>query len=558
MRCTNALPLFFLLYSCVPILAAEHRPDLVLILADDLGYSDIGGFGGEIRTPTLDALAERGVRLTNFHTAPTCGPTRSMLMTGIDHHRTGLASNAAALIRLPQLRGRPGYEGYLNDRVVTVARLLQDGGYRTYMTGKWDLGKEPGHLPTDRGFDHFFGLADGGASHFADARGNTRALARAAYFDDERPVDRLPDDFYSTTTYVDRLLDFIRTGDNERPFFAYLAFTAPHWPLQVPDEWVDRYAGAYDAGWHEVREARFARQRELGVIPRDAGMAPQNRAVPDWESLSPARRAVELKRMELYAAMIELMDQEIGRFLDGIAGRDRETVVVFLSDNGAEANAVNRLLDNEYWIPATFDNRLANMGRRDSYVWLGAGWGHAAVTPLSLYKSYTAEGGIRTPAIVYSSSGRFESSIRGDLLTVMDIAPTLLELAGVDHPGTRYADRDILPMTGRSALAYLENRVETVHGDEPIGWELYGNRALIRGNWKATLTWPPEGDGRWTLFDLALDPGETADLSGEQPGILEELRHAWSEYADANGVAAIEEDLGYGRYPEVPRERPSQ
>ncbi|MDH4253607.1 MAG: arylsulfatase [Gammaproteobacteria bacterium] len=529
--------------------AEDARPNVVLIVADDLGYSDTGSFGGEIRTPNLDALADQGIRLTNFHAAPTCGPTRAMLLTGVDHHRAGLASNADALIRLPELRGRPGYEGHLNRQVVTFARLLQDSGYRTYMTGKWDLGKEPGFLPTDRGFDRYFGIADGGASHFADAIGNSRPQARAAYFDGDQRLEQLPADFYSSTTYVDRLLGFVEGGDRKEPFFAYLAFTAPHWPLQVPDDWIDRYAGAYDAGWHAIREARVAKQRELGIVADDAPAAPQNRAVPDWGSLSPARRAVELKRMELHAAMIELMDREIGRFLAAAGQGQRETIVIFLSDNGAEANAVDRLPDNEYWIPATFDNRLDNMGRQGSYVWLGVGWGHAAVTPLRLYKSYPAEGGIRTPAIVYSSNGRFEPSIRADLVTVMDIAPTILDLAGATHPGAKYGDRDVLPMNGRSALDYLENRTRTVHGDEPIGWELYGNRALIRGAWKVSLTWPPEGDGRWQLFNLARDPGETEDLSASRPDLLEELRHAWNDYAEANGVAIFDEDLGYGRYP---------
>jgi len=538
----------YLLFG-LPAFASDERPNIVLVVADDLGYSDIGSFGSEIRTPNIDAMAERGIRLTNFHTAPTCGPTRAMLMSGVDHHRAGLASNAAALIRLPQLRGRPGYEGYLNSQVVTFVQLLQDSGYRTYMTGKWDLGKEPGYLPTDRGFDRYFGIADGGASHFSDATGNTRRLARASYFDDGTPVDTLPADFYSSTTYVDKMLGYVAADDGERPFLAYLALTAPHWPLQVPDEWIDQYAGVYDDGWHAIRERRFAKQRELGIVPDDAAMSPPNRAVPDWATLSPARRATELKRMELYAAMIELMDREVGRLLSAIEDRDRETILIFLSDNGAEANAIDQWLDNDYWIPAAFDNRLDNMGRRDSYVWLGVGWGHAAVTPLKLYKSYTAEGGIRTPAIVYSSAGRFAPSLRDGLVTVMDVAPTILALAGVDHPGTRYLDRDVLPMSGRSALGYLEGRSDTVHGDEPLGWELYGNRALIRGNWKATLTWPPEGDGRWQLFDIRRDPAETRDLASDEPGMLEELRHAWDNYAEANGVAIIDEDLGYGRYP---------
>lgn len=536
--------------ACADDPVAE-RPNIILIVADDLGYSDIGAFGGEIRTPSLDALARDGVQLTSFHASPTCGPTRAMLMTGVDHHRAGVGTNAAALIRLEQLRGRPGYEGYLNDRVVTFVRLLQDSGYHTFMTGKWDLGKQPGKLPTDRGFDRYFGLADGGASHFSDGRGTTRPAVNVTYFEDDQPVERLPGDFYSSTSYVERILDFVdNRPDDGEPFLAYLAFTAPHWPLQVPDDWIDRYQGAYDQGWHAIRQARLDRQIELGILPETAALATRNRAVDDWDGLSPARRRVELKRIELYAAMVELMDQQIGRLLEAVTrDEDRETVVIFVSDNGAEGNSIGELLDNEYWVPATFDNRLDNMGRVDSYVWLGVGWAQATVSPFRIYKSFTTEGGIRTPAIVYSSAGRFRPDRKDAVMTVRDIAPTVLELAGVEHPGTSHAGRDVHPMSGRSALPYLTGAADTIHADAPIGWELYGNRALIKGDWKAVLIWPPEGDGEWRLFNIKDDPSETVDLSGREPERLAELVDAWAAYAEENGVVVMDRDVGYARYP---------
>ena len=535
-----------------PAATADDRPNIVLIVADDLGFSDLGAYGGEIRTPHLDALAANGVVLTNYHTAPTCGPTRAMLMTGVDHHRAGVGTNAAALMRMPELRQRPGYEGYLNDSVVTFPRLLQDAGYHTFMTGKWDLAnrRDGTGSPTERGFDRFFGLPGSGPSHFAKPVGAFRPTANVTYYEDAEPVDELPPDFYSSAAFTDRLLDYI--GDRPRdgaPYFAYLALTAPHWPLQVPDDWLDRYRGAYDDGWDVIRERRFRRLIELGLMPNTATLPERNRAVSEWKSLLPGQRQVELRRMELYAAMVELMDHHIGRLIETIQRDDsRETVVVFVSDNGAEANDIEGVLDNKYWIPATFDNRIDNMGRQDSYVWLGVGWGQATSSPFRLYKSYTAEGGIRAPAIFFSSHDRFTPSKKTALVDVRDMAPTLLALADVEHPGERYQGRSVIAASGRSALGYLQGDSDEVHAGEPVGYELYGNRSVIKGRWKTLLTWPPEGNGRWALYDLTSDPTETKDLAHRHPNLLREMVEDWQRYADVNGVAIIDKDTGYGRY----------
>lgn len=526
--------------------SGDSAPNVLLIVADDLGYSDLGAWGGEIRTPTLDALAAKGTMLTNYHTGPTCGPTRAMLMTGVDHHRAGIGTNAASLRRLPELKGRPGYEGFLNDRVVTLATLLKEAGYRTYMTGKWDLGGQPGKRPTERGFDRYFGIPAAGASHFDDMTGTFRPVQDAVYLDDADEVDALPEDFYSTVDYTDRILDYVSEGDTDSPWFAYVAYTAPHWPLQVPDEWIDRYRGDYDAGWAEIRKSRFERQKKEGLLADYAELPALPGSVPDWSALSPFEQMVEARAMEVYAAMIELMDAQIGRLIETLVDAgERETVVVFLSDNGAEGNDIGAILDNRRWIPATFDNRLDNMGRRDSYLWLGAGWGAAASSPLRLYKSFVTEGGIRAPAIVYSSEDRFDAARRDAFIDVRDITPTLLELAGVTHPG---GDDGPLAPDGRSALAYLEGEADTVHGTHAVGYELYGNRALVRDGYKALLVWPPEGSGEWQLYRLDADGTESNDLAAERPALLEELVREWSGYAEQNGVAVFDRDLGYGRY----------
>lgn len=539
---------------CLPLLAmaglADERPNIVLIVADDLGFSDIGAFGGEIRTPNLDALAREGVRLTNFHAAPTCGPSRSMLLTGVDHHLAGAGINRAGLFRLPELRGRPGYEGYLNDSVVTFATLLNDAGYNTYATGKWDPGTRPGQLPVDHGFDQSFVLAAGGASHFDDMAGTFRPVSVVPYYENANKVEKLPEGFFSSKFYTDRIIDYINSNDDEQPFMAYLSFTAAHWPLQAPDDWLDRYANDYEEGWHAVRESRFNRQKDLGIIPAHTRLSVAHRAIADWDSLLPAQRQVELKRVRTYAAMIENMDHHIGRLLETLRERDsnRETIIIFLSDNGAEGNAVNQIMDNDYWIPSTFDNRLANLGRQGSYMWLGLGWAQASVSPFRLYKSYTTAGGLRTPAIVHSTHGRTGTGIKDAIVTVRDIAPTILELAGVGQPDGSYNGRQVHPMSGTSLLSYLGGRSETVHNNEPLGWELYGSRALIKGEWKAVRIFPPDGTGHWELFNLRTDPTETANLAADFPEVMAELIADWDAYAITNGVAVFERDLGYGRY----------
>ncbi len=536
---------FVLIYSAA---VSEERPNIILIVADDLGYSDLGVYGSEIKTPNLDKLSKDGIQLTNYYTAPTCGPTRAMLLTGIDNHMAGLGTNSAALRRLPELRGRPGYEGFLNDSVITFPKILNQAGYDTFMTGKWHLGKKQGKLPTDQGFDRYFGIVDGGGSHFSDATGTFSGTPDAEYFEDGKKLNQLSEDFYSSKDYTIKMLDYINTNDNsKKPFFAYLAYTAPHWPLQVPDEWIEKYKGIYDEGWDVIRESRFNRQKSLGILPEDSELPPMNRVVKKWSEISIQQKKVELKRIELHAAMIELMDLYVGKIIDYVQNEiERETIIIFVSDNGAEGNAIDKMGQNEFWIPATFDNRLKNMGKEGSYVWLGAGWAQATVSPYKIYKSYTSQGGIKSPAILYSSKSRFKPQVKNSVMTVMDIAPTILEITNTNFPANNKA---LIPFTGRSALDFLTDKVTNVHGDNPIGWELYGNRALIKDKYKAVLTWPPEGSGKWELYDIEKDPAEFNDLSSVMPDVIEELKKDWDNYAIINGVAIFDKDIGYGRYP---------
>ena len=522
---------------------ADQQPNILLIMADDLGFSDIGVFGGEIATPNLDQLANQGVQLLNFHTAPTCGPTRGMLMTGIDSHRVGTGANAAALQRLTMLQGRPGYEGYLNQDVATLPERLAVLGYQNFMVGKWDLGGEPQARPAQRGFDRSFALIESGGSYFADMRGNFPFEPRIRYFEDDMLVESLPDDFYATSFYTDKLIQFLGETDSRRPWFAYAAYTAPHWPLQVPQDY--ELPQGYEAGWQAIAKERLQRIEALGLY---SGLpVGESLTSADWDSLDEVQQAEETKRMALYAAMVEILDSETGRLIAAARHKsaDRPLVILFLSDNGPEGNNIAGIGTTGQWIQAEFDLSYESMGAPGSYAWTGQQWSEVSAQPFSLFKSFVSEGGIRTPAIISAPglSGR-----SNQLTSVMDLLPTLVEMAGGDAQRQSTFDH-LLPVQGVSMLPALKSP-ESVFDRPALGFELYGNRAIIDGHYKARLIWPPAGSGQWQLYDLSADPSESTDLARIYPQVLEGLIAQWHEYAESNGVYLFDHDNGYGRYEE--------
>lgn len=520
--------------------AADVRPNVIVIVADDMGFSDFGAFGSGIRTPTLDALAAEGVVAPNFYVAPTCSPTRAMLMTGADHHRVGLG--VMGEIIPPPVQGRPGYEGYLIDSAITLPQLLKDAGYTTYIAGKWHLGREETNSPPTRGFDQSFVLLQGGASHFADARGILEMDPKAIYRNNGAIVDELPEGFFSSTFYTDKFIEYIE-GDRAggAPFFGYLAYTAPHWPLQAPEDYIDRYRGAFDEGWEVWRERRLAHLKDLGLVPADVHLRPLN--APAWDSLSDEQKALEARRMELHAAMIEHMDAEIGRLVAYLEETDlrENTHIMFFSDNGPEGVDISRLMNNGVWIPANFDNSIENLGRVNSYTWLGGGWGQVSATPGGMFKSFTTEGGVRAPAI-FSGAGVAGPRVVDEIGHVMDVAPTVLDWAGVE-----LSDEAVAQIDGRSLAPVLAGQ-ESAYGQPSVhGWELFGRRGVRQGDWKAVFLQPPFGPGAWQLFDVAADPAETTDLAAANPEKLSEMKALWNAYAEKNGVFVFEDDIGFGK-----------
>ncbi len=536
----------FFLLAALAACAAPAPPNFLVLIADDLGYTDLGAFGGEIRTPNLDRLAAAGTRFTSFYTAATCSPTRAMLLSGVDHHRAGLGGMASLMG--DDLEGRIGYEGYLNEHVLHLPALMRNAGYHTSIAGKWHLGQAEDQSPPARGFDRSFVLLTGAASHFEDAA-PVDSFDPIRYRRDGALVAGLPSGFYSTRAYADELIGYIREATEAgKPFFALGTWTAPHWPLQVPDEFLDLYAGAYDEGWEALVERRIAGAKRMGVIPETAEAPPLPDYARRWDDLDPDERRVEARKMELYAAMVDRLDHHVGRLIRALRemGVLDNTVVLFFSDNGASGADVTGLADNATFLPANFDLSYEQMGRIGSFVYTGPEWAHASTAPFRYFKQFVHEGGIRVPAFAALPEGmssRLPGATSGAFLQVTDLFPTFLEMAGISPPEPGAAA--VMP-TGRSLAGFLRGETEQVHEEVIAGWEIFGRRAIRRGPWKAVWLAPPMGESRWRLHNLDADPGELRDLAAQHPDVLEEALAAWERYVEANGVIVTDEDRGFG------------
>ena len=523
---------------------ADERPNIVIILADDMGYSDMGSFGGEIKTPNLDVLANEGVRFTQFYTHASCSPTRSIMLSGVDTHLNGLGNMDEWTA--PNQMGQPGYEGYLNDSVVTLPQLLKQSGYHTYMTGKWHLGKSPDKIPRARGFERDFSLLDGGGNYW-DMTNVTALTPRLVFTEDGRYLNELPKDYYATRTYTDKMIEYIDSNRADgKPFFAYVAHQAPHDPYHLPKEWRRRHVGEYDKGWDAVRRERLKRQIELGITDKDTVLAERMWFVPDPTQLAPASRAVLGMKMELYAGMVENMDHHVGRLVDYLKsiGEYENTIFIVFGDNGAEGTdlfetiagtpgTLNYLFAAKNWS----NNDPKAWGEPGSFIGYGPMWAQVSMTPFSQYKGWLAEGGIRN-ALIVSGAGvkRPGGSINGAVMHISDIMPTLLEVAGTSYPAT-HEDRELPPINGESWMPILAGEADSVRsGDDYLAWEIFGNRALRQGDWKLRWQYKPFGTGDWELYDLSTDPSERRNLSGKEPEKVVAMLELWDQYMTENNV----------------------
>ena len=558
--------------------APTKRPNILLIVADDMGYSDIGAFGGEISTPTLDRLAGEGLRLSNFHVLPSCSPTRSVLLSGMDNHRAGMGTMGE--LRTPEMDGYPGYAGYLNLEVAALPEVLQAGGYHTYMAGKWHLGDDDETIPHARGFEQTFALLPGGGSHWND-RKPVSPPETMIYSRNGQAVESLPDDFYSTRFYTDVLLEFLEgdRGDG-KPFFAYLSYTAPHDPLHAPKEYIDKYKGTYDSGWDELRQRRLQALKDLGIIQPDIAPLPRIASinagwgelrrqrlqtlkdrgviradiepfprlafVKAWSDMLVDERLVAARDMEVYAAMVDYMDEQILRVFDYLKdiGEYENTMILFMSDNGANGAMPTAYPGQTQKYLDSFDNSLENRGLINSYIETGPGWAQASMSPSRMFKAFTSEGGIKAPLIAklpgtMSNAG----TLRNSFVHVRDIMPTILDVTGVLH-SEEFDGRTVRPMQGQSLLDFFSGDAESPYpGADRVGYELFGLKAFFDDEWKILRMPHPFASGEWELYNLKQDPGETNDLSSEYPQKAEEMVALWEQYKEDNTVLDIYFDL---------------
>ncbi len=517
----------------------ERRPNIVLILADDLGYSDLGCFGSEISTPNIDALANHGQIFTNFYTAATCSPSRAMLLTGTDNHIAGLGNMAEHVQYFREQIGKPGYEGYLNNKVVSVSQLLKDAGYHTYISGKWHLGMTADQAPTVKGFERAYSLLDACANNF-------NPDVHTTPFWEDGHFTKYPEGQFSTDFYTDKMISFIKEDHGDKkPFFLYAAYTAPHWPLQAPSKYIEKYHGRYDIGYDSLRCLRFRRLQEKGIVAANVSL-PELPAVkgslyyithdplPEWKSLGKEEQRIEARKMEIYAGMIDNLDYNIGRLIQYLKeiGEYDNTLFVFLSDNGPDAFEFNETPDKH--------NPYAYMGTANSFIAYGPQWAHASSAVNSFYKGYSAEGGIHTPMILKMPFQKEGKGIITTFGTIMDLAPTFLDLAGTTHPSI-YKGQKITPYKGTSLLPFLSKKKSYVHNDDYVmGWELFGRCAIRQGNWKITKIESPFGNGEFAMFDMEKDPTESHDLSKQNPQIYKEMLLHWDDYVKDNGVIMAE------------------
>ncbi|PAW74881.1 MAG: sulfatase [Pedosphaera sp. Tous-C6FEB] len=526
--------------------AAAPRPNILLILADDLGFSDLGCYGSRIATPNLDRLAAGGLRGTQFYNAARCCPTRAALLTGLYPHQAGVGH------MLGNLRP-PSYTAGLGENTATIAELLRDAGYRTYHVGKWHVGglgggakakADPRNHPMNRGFDHAYG-GGGGGNYFAFS---------GLYLDREPVAPGT--NFYATDAFTDYAVKFLAAHGRdakEQPFFLHLCYTAPHFPLHAKPADIAKYRGQFAHGWDVERERRFAKQKELGLFPRAAQLPPRAPEAKPWAALTEAERADWDLRMAIYAAMIDCMDQGIGRVLDAVKqlGAEQNTLVVFLSDNGASAEFLDSWPN-----PGRGHKPGSEAGTRDSHKCLEVGWANAANTPFREHKMWNHEGGISTPFIASWPAGRVgrapADAVRSHRPTtagalcdepghVIDLLPTFLELAGATYP-EKWKGHALTPLPGKSLVPALQGRSL---GTRTLAWEHEGNRAVRVGDWKLVASFRSP----WELYDLSGDRAELKNLAAQQPAKVKELAAAWQAWADQVGVVPWEELPGASYQP---------
>lgn len=532
----QALALTLLAVLAATPASAQDRasnPNILVIVVDDAGFMDFGAYGGDARTPNIDALAARGTSLTRYYTSPQCGPSRAMLLTGMDNHQVGIGSIVELLS--PEMRQLPAYSMRLRPSARTLSEVLRDAGYSTFATGKWGIGEIGSSLPPQHGFERSYVLDATGADNWQE-RTYLPLYSSVEWFEDGKPTTRKNGD-YSSKFIVDRAIEYIDATSPNRPLFGYVAFQAIHLPIQAPAEIIERYNGVFSLGWDKLRAARFARAKAAGLIPQDAAMPAMPESARAWSDLDKDEQAYAAKAMQVNAAMMEAMDQEIGRLLEHLRlkGRLDNTIILVTSDNGPEYNdPANEAFLFKLWMPSMgMENTTRTLGGPDSLTGIGPEWAATSSIPFSLYKFHSSEGGLRVPLVI-AGPGVPASGFVGGRSHVFDVMPTLLSLAGLSNTepsrmATAPFGRDLSPM-------FRGERKEVYRSDEGTSFEVGGNAAHYQGNWKIRRMPPPQGTGEWELYNVARDPGETNNLAASHSARLAGMIAAYEKYARNVGV----------------------
>ena len=507
-------------------------PNILVVLFDDVGFTGFGAYGGEAQTPNIDALAQSGTIFSRYYSSPFCGPSRAMLMTGMDNHQTGMGTLVETVTA--EQKALPGYSMIWGDDQETIATRLSDAGYRTYVSGKWGIGAKGKNLPDRFGFDRSYVMDSTGGSNY-DHTHYLPGYPEVSWYEDGNKT-RLPEDFYSSRNLVDQMISYINEGEANEPFFGFLSLQAVHIPVQAPVEFIDKYDGVFDAGWDVMRKERWQRTMALGLVPPTTTLAPVHEDHRAWDDLSSKEQATAARQMQVNAGMIEAADYHIGRLLDHLedTGQLENTIVVITSDNGPESgvtkfgNPIYDLMLGAIHRLEGFDTSPENMGLPGSLTAIGPEWASVSASPFNLYKFYSSEGGLRVPLVI-AGPGVEATGIKDAPVHVTDLMPTLLDAAGIDY--------DSGALYGRSILLVLAGETNETRGaNESFGAEVSGNAALYRGNWKLVRTALPRGDFTWRLFDLSVDPGETTDLSAENPDLFATMRAEYEAYSTETGA----------------------
>ena len=513
--------------------AADSRPNILIVLLDDAGFMDFGAYGSDTRTPTIDALAQRGTAFTRYYTTPLCGPSRASLLTGQDNHLVGAGTLAEVVTE--EMSALPAYSMRWADDQQTIASRLKAEGYQTFATGKWGIGSIGTNLPNRFGFDCSWVLDSTGASNYR-AKSYLPQYLEVKWFEDGERVD-LPADFYSSRNIVDKMIGYIDDADPERPFFGYVAYQALHIPVQAPRRFIDNYNGVFDRGWTALREERLQRAIDLGLVLPTTQLSGGAYNDRDWDSLSEEEQRYWARAMQTNAGMMEAADYHLGRLIAHLeaSGQLDNTIVIVTSDNGPEYNTFGKTSSagsrafERFWMSLEgWDVEYDNLGQQGSMAAIGHEWASVSAAPFHLFKFNTSEGGLRVPMVI-AGPGIENLGFTNAVAQVADITPTVLEAAGIAADGKEFR--------GRSQIPVLTSQTSSVYGsDDSLVFEVSGNAAVYRDNWKITLTLPPYGDGEWKLYDISTDAGETTDLSAEHPSVKEALIAEYDAYAQRVGV----------------------